>query len=226
MSTSGSVDREGVGAGLGEQERRLLEVRGGRGGLGELRRELPEAQVLAAPVDEPERGGVPERRGAAVAEEHLVAVGEGEQLGQPVAQASDLELDPGLAVRRAEVVGRRVDQGRDCLRPHLGGAAAEPPVGGEQVGRDLDLGVAEGSPCHDREPGSSASDRDRRSPSIGPAGRATMARPSRTTRSPSCPPPAPSLVSASAWPPSRAAAVADIDLSPAISPVSKACPWR
>ena len=36
----------------------------------------------AAPLDEPERGGVPERGGAAVAEQHLVAVGQREQLAR------------------------------------------------------------------------------------------------------------------------------------------------
>jgi hypothetical protein len=52
----GVGDRERVGAGIGEQERGLLEVRSGRGSLGELRRELAEAEVLAASIDEPEGG--------------------------------------------------------------------------------------------------------------------------------------------------------------------------
>ena len=136
----GVGDGERVGARVGEEVGRLVEVRGGRGDLGELRRELAEAQVLAAPVDEPERGGVPERRGAAVAEQHLVAVGQREQLGQPVAQRAHLELHPGLAVGGAEVVAAGGGERLDRLGPDLGRAAAEAPVGGQQVDRDLDVG--------------------------------------------------------------------------------------
>ncbi len=81
---------------------------GAAGDLGrELRRELAEAQVLAAPLDEPEDGRVPERGRAAVAEHDLVAVGEVQQLGEPVAQRADHEPDRGLAVARAQVVGAR-----------------------------------------------------------------------------------------------------------------------
>ena len=154
MSTSGSATGQRVGARVGEQERRLLEVRRGGCRLGELRRELAEAQVLAAAVDEAEGGGVPERRGAAVAEQHLVAVGQREQLGQAVAQRPHLELDPGLAVRRAQVVAGRGHQERvDRLGPHLGGPAPEASVAREQVGRDRDLGgCVRGSPCNDRGP--------------------------------------------------------------------------
>ena len=47
-----------------------------RGGLGELRGELTEGQVLALLSDQAERRDVPEGGGAAVAEHHLVAVGE------------------------------------------------------------------------------------------------------------------------------------------------------
>ena len=97
-----------------------------------------------------EGGGVPERRGAAVAEDHLVAVGEGQQLGEPVAQRTDLELHAGLPVRGAEVrapLGRigRCQQRLNRLGPDLGRAAAEAAVGGQQVGGDLDLGGGGGS---------------------------------------------------------------------------------
>ena len=137
-------DRERVGARVGEEVGRLAEVgRGGRG-LGELGRELAEAQVLAAPVDQPEGGGVPERRGAAVAEQHLVAVGEREQLGEPVAQGAHLELHPGLPVRGAEVVAAGRGQRLHRLGPHLGGPAAEAAVGGQQVDGDLDVGGGSG----------------------------------------------------------------------------------
>ena len=120
---SGSATGQRVGARVGEEVRRLAEVRRGGDGVGELRRELAEAQVLAALVDEPEGGGVPEAGGAAVAEQHLVAVGEGEQLGEPVAQRTHLELHAGLAVGGAEVVAARP-------RP-----APPPPRGAPWTGR-------------------------------------------------------------------------------------------
>jgi hypothetical protein len=97
----------------------------------------PNTQVLAALADQTERGGVPERRGrSAVAEQHLVAVGQAEQLGDVVAQRGHLEQHGRLAVARAEVLrsGRR-----RALRPpraDLRGAAPEASVGGEEVGGD------------------------------------------------------------------------------------------
>ena len=51
----------------------------------ELGAELAEAEVLAAALDEAEGGGVPEHGGAPVAEHDLIAVGEGEQLGEAIA---------------------------------------------------------------------------------------------------------------------------------------------
>ena len=68
-------------AGLAGDHRRLGEEGRRGGGLGELRGELTEAQVLALLPDQAEGGDVPERGGAAVAEHHLVAVGQREQLG-------------------------------------------------------------------------------------------------------------------------------------------------
>ena len=64
----------------------------GRGG--ELGRELAERQVLAAPLDEAEGGDVPEAGGAAVAEHHLVAVGEREQLAQAARAAGPPPTSP------------------------------------------------------------------------------------------------------------------------------------
>ena len=52
-----------------------------RGDRGELRRELADHEVRAALLDEAEHGRVPEERRAAVADQHLVAVGQREQLG-------------------------------------------------------------------------------------------------------------------------------------------------
>ena len=72
---------------LGGDDLGVVEVGGAGGRGGELGGELAEAEVLALAVDQPEGGGVPEAGGAAVAEDHLVAVGQGEQLGQAVPQA-------------------------------------------------------------------------------------------------------------------------------------------
>ena len=55
---------------------------------GELRRELADHEVRAAPLDEPERRRVPEERRAADAEQHLVAVGEREEVGETAADAA------------------------------------------------------------------------------------------------------------------------------------------
>ena len=72
----------GVVAGFAGTMTRCREVRRGRAGVGELRRELAEHEVLAALLDEPERGDVPEHRRAAVAEHDLPAVRQPEQVGQ------------------------------------------------------------------------------------------------------------------------------------------------
>jgi hypothetical protein len=56
------------------QERRAL------GDLRELARELAEGQVQRAVAHEGEGGGVPEGRRAAVAERHLVALGQREEV--------------------------------------------------------------------------------------------------------------------------------------------------
>ena len=65
--------RRGPGAGGRLDDRGVAEERGGLRGLGELGGELPEHQVLAALADQAEGRDVPERRRAAVAEDHLVA---------------------------------------------------------------------------------------------------------------------------------------------------------
>src|SRR5439155_1358947 len=66
-----------------------LEMGSGGNGGGELGRELSEGEMLAAPLEEPEDSRVPEGGGAAVAEEHLVALGQREQLNQPRADVAD-----------------------------------------------------------------------------------------------------------------------------------------
>ena len=67
--------------------------------------------------------------GAAVAEHDLVAVGQGEELGQPGAHAADHGLHRRLAVRRARGSVPAAASGADRLGPHLGRPAAEAAVG-------------------------------------------------------------------------------------------------
>ena len=85
---------------------------------------------------------------AAVAEHDLVAVGQGEHLGEAVAQLADRELHGRLAVARAQVGRRRPRSSAfDGLGADLGRAAAEAPVGGQQVGGDGDGGQRVGHRC-------------------------------------------------------------------------------
>ena len=143
-----------VDAGLGGEHRRAArvggddgrgaQVRGGLRGLGELRAELAEGQELRAVVDQAERGDVPERGRAAVAQDHLVPVGQREQLREARAHPADLGLHRLLPVRGAQDRGRRPAQGVHLLDAHLGRAAAEAAVRGEQVGGDRDGGRVEG----------------------------------------------------------------------------------
>ena len=108
---------------------------------GELRTELAVGQMQRALVDQPERRGVPERRRAAVAEDDLVAVGQREQLAQPVADAADEVLHRRLPVRGSEHIacgGQRLQ----LLRPHLGRPAAEASVVGFEVGGNCQFGHA------------------------------------------------------------------------------------
>ena len=86
---AGSGDRRRVGAGLAADDLRCVEVGRPGGGVGELAGELAEDEVLAAGLDQPEGGDVPERGRAAVAEHDLPSVGEGEQLAQPGAHLAD-----------------------------------------------------------------------------------------------------------------------------------------
>ena len=133
----GAGDRLGQGdrSGLGADHARRVEVRrGGRGG-GELGRELPEGGVGAAPLDQAEGGQVPEQGRAAVAQHHLVPVGQPEQLGQPGPDRADQVLDRGLAVRGAEQRGAGGRQRVHRIRSDLGRPAAEAAVAGKQVTR-------------------------------------------------------------------------------------------
>ena len=69
-------DRVGRVAGVRLDQDRIVEEWRGSGRLGELLRELAVGQVQGALADQPCGGGLPEGRRAAVAENHLVAVGE------------------------------------------------------------------------------------------------------------------------------------------------------
>ena len=68
-STSASATGAGCVPGSLSITTGCVEVRRGRRGGGELRRELAEDEVLAPPLDQAERGDVPERGRAAVAEQ-------------------------------------------------------------------------------------------------------------------------------------------------------------
>lgn len=129
-------DGERMGAGIGGDHRRTVEEGRGGCGLRELGGELAEGQMLAASFDESERGDVPEHRRAPVAQQHLVAIGHGEHLGDAVAQAADHRLDGVLAMAGAEVVATGGGQRRHRLGAHLGRTAAEAAIGGKEVGGD------------------------------------------------------------------------------------------
>ena len=82
---------------------------------------------------EAEGGGVPEGRGAAVAERHLVVRGKAEEVGEAAADAGDDGLDRRLAVggpHDPDAVGREL---LELLGADLRGPAAEAAVGGEEV---------------------------------------------------------------------------------------------
>ena len=84
---------------------------------------------------------VPEQRRAAVADQHLVSVGEREQLGQTVPDAVHHGADAVFAMARAEEAGRRVGERGNRLVGNLRRTGAEPPIGRPEVGGDLDHGT-------------------------------------------------------------------------------------
>ena len=79
---AGVGERVGVRPRLGREHLRVRQVRRRLRRGGELRGELAEGAVLAARLDQAERGDVPECGRTAVAEDHLVAVRQGEELGE------------------------------------------------------------------------------------------------------------------------------------------------
>ncbi len=144
----------GVDAGLGQRrgprpghrgdDRRVGEERGGGGARGELGGELAEGEVLRALADQAERGDVPEQGRAAVAQDHLVALGQREQLGQTGSHPPDHLPHGRLPVRRAEQAGGHGADGVDLLGAHLARPRAEPAVARQEVDRDVDLRGARG----------------------------------------------------------------------------------
>src|SRR5690606_5523289 len=106
--------------------------------VGELRAELAVGEVQRPLVDQPERGGVPERGGAAVAEDHLIAVGQREQFPDAVADPADQVLHRRLAVRGAEQIARR-GQCLELFGPDFRRPGSEPTVTGFEIGGDLEF---------------------------------------------------------------------------------------
>ena len=104
----------------------------------------PKDEVLAAPLDEAEGGDVPEACCAAVAQHHLVAVGEPEQVAQAGAQAAHHRLDRLLTVTGSEVGGGGLGQCLDLCGADLGRPAAEAPVGRFEPVGDADIGAVGG----------------------------------------------------------------------------------
>ena len=139
------------GAGMGSRrafdDLGVEEVRRGAGDRGELRGELAAHEVLAPGLDESEARGVPERGGAAVAEEDLVAVGESEQFGDPGAYPADDRLHRRLAVAGAQVVAGRSRKRLHRLDPHLRRSGAESTVGRAQFRGKDDGGRGRRSPA-------------------------------------------------------------------------------
>ncbi len=118
---------------------RLEERRGGRRG-GELRAELAERRVLRLRADEARGRDVPERRGAAVAQHDLVAVGQREQRGQALARAAHQGPDGRLPVGRPQQGGPGVGQRPDLRGADLGRPGPEAAVGRQEV-RGIVIGV-------------------------------------------------------------------------------------
>ena len=135
-SAAGSATGLGSVAGIGLDQDRVAEERRGGRRLGELLRELAVDEVQGALAHEPGGGGVPEGGRAAVAERHLVAVGQAEELADAGANPADQVLDRLLPVRGAHHRGALGELGQR-LGTHLRGPAAEAAVRGLELGGDL-----------------------------------------------------------------------------------------
>ena len=128
--------------GLGSDHDRLAQERRAARAGGELGGELPVDQVERTLADQAAGGGIPEGGRAAVAERHLVAVGNVEQLAQAVTDPGHQLLDGLLAVRGPDHRGARARQVLELLGAHSRGAGTEPPVGRLQRCGNLENGRA------------------------------------------------------------------------------------
>ena len=98
----GGPDRDGSAAGFGGHDDRVGEERGEPCRGGELAGELAVDEVKRALTHEPERGDVPERAGAAVAEGDDIVLGQREEVAQAGADPADQAANGRLAVRGAQ----------------------------------------------------------------------------------------------------------------------------
>jgi hypothetical protein len=94
----GLAGGQGDRAGVRLRDHRVSEERCLGDGRGELRGELAIRAERGTVADEADRGGVPEGRRPTVAQDDLVAVGQVEQLGEPLADLADEPLDRRLPV--------------------------------------------------------------------------------------------------------------------------------
>jgi hypothetical protein len=106
---------------------RVLEERGARRDGRKLLRELAARGVVPAALDDSSRGRIPERRRAAVAEDHLVAIRQRQKRAQAIANTADEVLHWSLPMARAEVP-RVALKSLKLLRTHLGRPAAKAAV--------------------------------------------------------------------------------------------------
>ena len=97
--------------------------------------------MRGACLDEPEHRRVPEQGAAAVAEQHLVAVGQREELGEAATRTAPTRLRPAPAGGWCRA-GRRRPRPPPCagLGAHLRRPGPEAAVAGEEVAGDHDPG--------------------------------------------------------------------------------------
>ena len=145
-SAAGSAT--GSGAPPGSASTSTGSPRNGRAGghRGELARELAVGQVQGALAHQPARRGVPEGGGAAVAEHHLVAVGQREQLGAGPPRTRPTTSLTGAWRWEVPSTDPGVGQPGDRLGADLGGAAAEAAVGRLELVGNLRHGVGHDGP--------------------------------------------------------------------------------
>ena len=94
-----------------------------------------------------EQRHIPEQGGPAVAQHHLVSIGQAEQLAQSCANRADQILDRSLPMGGPQQSGPARREVAHRLGPDLGWSGAEPAVRGQQVGGNPEAGHA-GRLCH------------------------------------------------------------------------------